>query len=46
MQVLIVGWRPIIGADYSPVAIKELTSEDDALLLIASENVHVELKRD
>ena len=45
-QVGIVGWRPIIGADYSPVAIMELTNEDDALLLIASENVHVELRRD
>ena len=40
-----IGWRPIIGADYSPVAIMELTSED-AALLIASENVYLELKRE
>jgi len=35
----------IIGADCSPVAIMELTSEDAALLLIDSENVHLKLKR-
>jgi len=45
-QVGIVGWRPIIGADCRPVAIIELTSEDAALLLIASENVHLKLKRE
>jgi len=38
-------WRPIIGADCRPVAIMELTSEDAVLLLIASENVHLKLKR-
>ena len=45
-QVGIVGWRPVIGADCRPVAIMELTSEDAALLLIASENVHLKLKRE
>ena len=46
-QVGIVGWRPIIiGTDCRPVAIMELTSEDAALLLIASENVHLNLKRE
>jgi len=39
-----VEWRPIIGADCRPVAIKELASEDAALLLIASENIHLKLK--
>ena len=39
-----LGWRPIIGADCRPVAIMELTSENAALLLIASENVHLKLK--
>jgi len=34
----------IIDADCRPVAIMELTS-DDAGLLIASENVHLKLKR-
>jgi len=42
----IVGWRPIIGADRRPVAIMEMTSEDAALLLIASENVHLKLERE
>jgi hypothetical protein len=42
----LIGWRPIIGADCRPVAIMELTSEDAALLLIASENVHLKLKID
>jgi hypothetical protein len=46
-QVRIVGWRAIIGAaDCRPVAIMELTSEDAALRLIASENVHLKLKRE
>ena len=45
-QVGIVRWRPIIGADCRPVAMMELTSEDAALLLIASENVHLKLKRE
>jgi len=45
-QVGIVGWRLIIGADCRPVAITELTSEDAALLLIASENIHLKLKRE
>ena len=45
-QVGIVGWRPIIGADCRPVAITELTSEDAALLLTVSENVHLKLKRE
>ena len=45
-QVGIVGWRPIIGADCRPVAIMELTSEDAALPLTASENVHLKLKRE
>jgi len=44
-QVGVVEWRPIIGADCRPVAIMELTSEDAALLIIASENVHLKLKR-
>jgi len=35
-----------MGADCRPVAIMELTSEDAALLLIASENVHLKLKRE
>ena len=43
-QIGIVGWRSIIGADCRPVAIMELTSEDAAVLLIASENVHLKLK--
>ena len=43
-QVGIEGWRRIMGADCSPVAILELTIED-AALLIASENVHLKLKR-
>jgi len=45
-QLGIVGWRPIIGAGCRPVAIMELTSEDAALLLIVSENVHLKLKRE
>jgi len=45
-QVGIVGWRPIIGTDCRPVTIMELTSDDGALLLIASENVHLKLKRE
>jgi len=45
-QVGIVGWRPIIGADCSPVATMELTGEDAALLRIASENGHFKLKRE
>jgi hypothetical protein len=45
-QVVIVGWRPIIGADCRWFAIIELTSEDAALLLIASENAHLKLKRE
>jgi len=45
-QVGIIGWRPIIGADCRPVAIMELTSEDAILLLIASDNVHLKLKRE
>jgi len=45
-QVGIVGWRPINGADYRPVAIMELTIEDTALLLIASEIVHLKLQRE
>jgi len=44
-QVGIEGWRPIISADCSPVAILELTIEDAALLLIASENFQIKLKR-
>jgi hypothetical protein len=44
-QVGIVGWRSIIGADCRPVAIVVLTSED-AAFLIASENVHLKLKRE
>ena len=35
----------VIAADYRLVAIMELTSED-AALLIASENVHLKLKRE
>ena len=45
-QVGVVEWRPVIGADCRPVAIMELTSEDATLLLIASENVHLKLKRE
>jgi hypothetical protein len=41
-----VGWSPIIGADFRSVAIIELTSKDAALLIIASENVHLKLKRE
>ena len=44
-QVGTVGWMSIIGADCRPVAIMEMTSED-AALLIASENVHLKLKRE
>jgi hypothetical protein len=42
----IIGWRPIISAHCRPVAIMELTSEDSALVVIASENVHLKLKRE
>jgi len=45
-QVGIVGLRPIIGADCRPVAITELRNEDAALLLIASEKVHLKLQRE
>jgi hypothetical protein len=41
-----VGWRPIIGTDCRPVAIMELTSEDAAVPLIASDNVHFKLKKE
>ena len=43
-QVGIVGWRQIIGAGFRAVAIMELTSEHAALLLAASENIHLKLK--
>ena len=36
----------IIGADCRPVTIMELTSEDAALLFIASKNVHLKLRRE
>jgi len=45
-QVGVVEWRPIIGAGCRPVAIMELTSGDAALLLNASEYVHLKLKRE
>ena len=45
-QVGIIRWRPIIGTDCRPVTIMELTSEDGAVLLIASENAHLKLKRE
>ena len=44
-QVGVVECGPVIGADCRPVAVMELTSED-AALLIASENVHLKLKRE
>jgi hypothetical protein len=45
-QVGIVGWWPIIGADCKPVAIMEMTSEDAALFLLDSENIHLKFKRE
>ena len=45
-QVGIAEWEPVIGADCRPVAVMELTSEDAALLLIASENIHLKLERE
>ena len=45
-QVAFVECGPVIGADCRPVAVIELRSEDAALLLIASENVHLKLKRE
>ena len=40
------GWDRRVEADCRLVTIMELTSEDAALLLIASKNVHLKLKRE